>query len=117
MTTRDLLASMVGILTREGGHRWPEEIDQIMMAMAVLAEPETSSQPHQHVVHIFCDRCHTSLALSSSMSADLNPHLYATARALGWLLSARTCASLGAEETSWSQDFCDRCVAALSTER
>lgn len=63
--------------------------------------------------HWCCDRCSTSLTLSSPMVVAFEPHLLKTALALGWSLSDATVVGLSgsSERKGLSHDLCAPCIA------
>jgi hypothetical protein len=107
---RDLLADLVRILSRIGGHLWPDEIEQLSAARIALASPPSGPDQHRHSVQVSCDRCHAVLCMSSSILADLDAHLHRTAPALGWLLSSATSQGLGMGPSDVPRDLCKACV-------
>lgn len=110
MSDRDLLAGLVGILSRTGGHLWPDEIEQLSAARIALASSPSCPEQYRHSVQVTCERCHVSICLSSTMLADLDAHLYRTVLALGWLLSSTTSQGLGAGPCAFTKDLCKVCV-------
>lgn len=79
------------------------------------APTRTTLDPAQlrHWASITCDRCATSLTLSSATKMDLDPHLLRSALALGWSISDASALGLGGprERRGLAHDLCGGCVA------
>lgn len=78
---------------------------------AVTRELERLQAKHRCWSSISCDRCHTSLSLTSSTEMALDTHLLCTALALRWALCPATVAGLGGQPQTdaTDRDLCPAC--------
>lgn len=68
---------------------------------------------HRHWCSVSCDRCSTSLTLSSTLMVAFEAHLLRTALAMGWSLSDATVVGLSgsSERKGLPHDLCGPCIA------